>query len=107
MSKHTPTPWLYVPGPGGGTIEDAHGAQIAVVSGQAPLRGNPEIPIEEIQGANGRLMALAPEMEEALRAIKDHEQQPNGDACVLHIAQAILWKVDRARAAIEKAEGKS
>ena len=80
MSKHTPEPWRYVPGPGGGTIEDAHGAQIAVISGQAPLRGDPDVPVEEIQEANGRLMALAPKMEEAIRCAKIalYHESPGG-----------------------------
>lgn len=101
MSKHTPEPWVYVPGRGGGTVEDSHGAQIAVISGQAPLRGDQSIPFEQIQWANGRLIAVSPKMLAALKGILAALTQPATYPADLEYVRQI------ASAAIAKVESES
>ncbi len=89
MSKHTPGPWDYDRDDLGIWINSSSYPQPLAKMGTAML-----IPHE----ANARLIAAAPELYEALRAIVDQERQPQDAETRMHdmadLARAALAKVD-------------
>jgi hypothetical protein len=86
MSKHTPGPWK--------AIKSAdHGYAIT----KAELNIERELAFVMLNEANAHLIAAAPEMYEALKAIMD---------CIPSIAQNNLPIWQRANAALAKAEGR-
>jgi hypothetical protein len=105
QSDHTPGPWEYVPstehhGPYvessvGGTICDCY--VMSNPSAPSVRNGGDSKPISffhEMADPNARLIAAAPEMLEALRA-------------VVSVADRKTIEFDKAHAAIAKAEGRS
>ena len=85
---HTPGPWRYVPSDDA-RIDD----RIEAVDGRLIARGS--ITLTD----DARLIASAPELRAALRAIVDHFKR-NGDPTASEL-------MDAGRAAIAKAEGQS
>ncbi len=95
--KHTPGPWIAERFGCVTAIVDGRRVQVAAAMGQGPMYGPPETPVTEISAANARLIAAAPELLEALRALAEFAD--NGTPVQ---PGALVW--DEVRAAIAKAE---
>jgi uncharacterized protein (DUF1810 family) len=98
MSKFTPGPWVHkgygaiVGGPAEEYVNGSAQQQIAMCFG--PRLAKDEDPVET-RDANARLIAAAPDMYEALRAVVDNYYNGEGDEqSVARLARAVLAKVE-------------
>jgi len=98
--KHTPGPWAYDERFGiVGSVWDAQGDQVAQAAQRVPVEGPRSF---DERRANGRLMAAAPDLLKALRAIVDA-----ADNCEPRCEDIPERLLAPAREAIAKAEGKA
>jgi hypothetical protein len=98
MSKHTTGPWF-------ASVHDDDGEQFAVIraiDSIAGMRNSGDYSPEEFE-SNAHLIAAAPELWEALRIVADEYDDTGCEGCGVVSAVAL----QRARAALAKAEGRS
>lgn len=98
MNKHTPGPWTYTDGNmtpvGPQYIIRGRGAAVAEVFAQ-----------RHTAAENARLIAAAPDLLAALRALANTAD--NADGNFAEYRHALRFSVQQARAAIARAEGKA
>ena len=107
---HTPGPWFHIP-----RARDGHCDLVSIREGRADAAfiqiGSPvcerpilDYPHDNVQTANARLVAAAPELLEACRLLMKGEPMQQGERNG-YIMGALSTAIDAARAAIAKAEG--
>lgn len=102
MSKHTPGPWrVGRPGPNGCQTIGTHGGlMVAMVAHSL----NDPPPHREQAIGNASLLAAAPDLLEALRGLVNALEMEPGPRGVMDL---VPGAIEKARAAIARAEGRS
>lgn len=109
MARHTPRPWRIEDGTtliwGNCDPDDlgSYGMGYPIMNGQQPRSWRRDHPTDDEIEANCRLVAAAPDLLAACRALLDNYGPP---ATIANIVEYPAWHpITKARAAIAKAEG--
>ena len=100
MSQHTPGPWMHTYHPNGSRF-DVVAPKVSMIVNDVQGRDNPEAE------ANARLIAAAPEMVAALRALCNENGALDFLENATGITETMQLAIDDARALLAKIEGQA